>query len=73
MDGIMKKRTNKPMIEFLEIDEKTYIENDVIKSRLNENITPADYVSWDDLWESIYDAMSKIRKYDETHNQSDDC
>ena len=39
----------KPMIEYLEIDENIYIENDIVKSRLNENTNCEEYISHDEL------------------------
>ena len=60
------------MIEYLEIDENIYIENDIVKSRLNENTNCEEYIniSHDELWGRIYKAMLKIKDYDETHNKN---
>jgi hypothetical protein len=63
----MSKKMNKPMIEYLEIDERFYIENDIIKTRINET-EDRDECSWDELWEDALKIMEKIRKYDELHN-----
>ena len=66
----MAKNIINPMIEYLEIDENIYVENDVVKYRLNENINHENYISWDELWEGVHDAMSKIKQYDEKHNNN---
>ena len=68
----MSKKMNKPMIKYLEIDENSYIENDVIKMKLNENYVPKEG-SWDELWEGVIEIMKKIQKYDEIHNKSGNC
>ena len=65
----MKKESKKPMVDYLELDNNTYIENDVIKTRINES-KDNDECSWDELWEVVLKIMGKIRRYDELHNQS---
>lgn len=49
----MKNRKNKPMIEYLEIDENTYIENDKLKTKINESNNPPKFVSWDEFWDNV--------------------
>ena len=63
----MKNESKIPMIEYLEIDKNTYVENDVIKTRINES-KDNDECSWDELWEGVLKIMNEIRRYDETHN-----
>lgn len=58
----------KPVIEYLEIDENTYIENDVFKTKITENANSQEFVPWDEFWSTIYNRISKIKEYDETHN-----
>ena len=62
----------KPMIEYLEIDQNIYIENDIVKSRLNENTNCEEYISHDELWGRIYKAMLKIKEYDEEKKNRND-
>lgn len=66
----MAKMKKKPIIEYLELDESTYIEQDIVKSRLDENIDYKNFVTHDELWNRIINNMQKIREYDETHNQN---
>lgn len=68
MDKMEENMKRKPMIEYLEIDKNTYVENDVIKTRINES-KDNDECSWDELWEGVLKIMSEIRRYDELHNQ----
>ena len=42
----------KPMIEYLEIDENIYIENDVVKTRFME-YNGKDIGTWDDMWQGV--------------------
>lgn len=57
------------MVEYLELDENSYIENDIVKSRLNEHIDCEKFISHDELWSRVTDIMLKVREYDETHNK----
>ena len=56
------------MVEYLDLDENTYIENDIIKSRISENDAPVKFVPWNEFWNKVYDGICKIKEYDETHN-----
>lgn len=62
----MKRKSKKPMIEYLDIDETYYIENDVVKLHLDE--TSPQQGSWDDVWEDALKIILKAKEYDETHN-----
>ena len=42
----------KPMIEYLEIDENIYIENDIVKTRFME-YNGKDIGTWDDMWQGV--------------------
>ncbi|MBR5332345.1 MAG: hypothetical protein IKV32_03465 [Muribaculaceae bacterium] len=61
------KNHKKPMIEYLDIDENIYIENDELKMRINES-NGNDIGTWDDIWDGILKIIEKVREYDETHN-----
>lgn len=64
----MKKESKKPMVDYLELDNNTYIENDVIKTRVSDNDNRQEFVPWDEFWSNIYIRMAKIKEYNETHN-----
>ena len=65
-----KRIDKKPMIEYLEIDENTFIEKDIVKTRLNESNDYVNFISHEELWTKIYDNMLIIREYDEKHNKN---
>jgi hypothetical protein len=65
----MKKKINKPMIEYLEIDERFYIENDEVKLHLNEISSPQQG-TWDDVWEDVFIILRKAKEYDEKYNKN---
>ena len=54
----------KPMIEYLEIDENIYIENDIVKTRFME-YNGKDIGTWDDMWQGVLKIIEKVREYDE--------
>lgn len=62
----------KPMIEYLEIDENTYIENDEIKTIIDEGHTQPKFVSWDEFWDNLYNRIAKIKEYDEEKKNRND-
>ena len=64
----MKNEAKASMVDYLELDDTTYIENDVIKTRISENNNHPQFVPWDEFWDNIYNRMSKIKEYNETHN-----
>ena len=68
MNNVMKSRSKKPMVDYLELDENTYIEKDIIKTRISENNNHPQFVPWDEFWDNINNRMSKIKEYNETHN-----
>ena len=61
-------KNKKYMIEYLDIDDRLYIENDEVKIRLIEGEQPR-RGSWDEMWNGVLMAIKKIRKYDEAHNK----
>ena len=48
-----KRIDKKPMIEYLEIDENTFIEKDIVKTRLNESNDYVNFISHEELWTKI--------------------
>ena len=64
----MKNEAKVSMVDYLELDDNIYIENDVIKTRISENNNHPQFVPWDEFWDNIYNRMSKIKEYNETHN-----
>lgn len=61
----------KPMIEYLEIDENIYIENDVVKTRFME-YNGKDFGTWDDMWQGVLKIIQKAREYDEEKKNRND-
>ena len=61
------KNHKKPMIEYLDINETYYIENDKVKLHLNEDFAPKQG-TWDEVWGDALEIIKKAREYDETHN-----
>lgn len=57
----MKK---KPLVEYLDIDEFSYIENDKIKSKLTEDQVNQNFLSWDEGWNRVKMIIEKIRDYE---------
>ena len=64
----MENKRNKPMVEYLDLDENTYIENDIIKTRISEKEASETFIPWEEFWNKVYDGICKIKEYDETHN-----
>lgn len=56
----------KPMIEYLEIDETYYIENDKVKLHLNEDFA-SNQGTWDEVWADVLKIIQKVREYDENN------
>ena len=52
------KNHKKPMIEYLDIDENFYIENDELKMRINES-NGNDIGTWDDIWDGVLKIIEK--------------
>ena len=65
----MKNEAKASMVDYLELDDNTYIENDVIKTMVAGNDNRQKFVPWDEFWNNIYNRMSKIKEYDETHSR----
>ena len=61
----------KPMIEYLEIDENIYIENDIVKTRFME-YNGKDIGTWDDMWQGVLKIIEKVREYDEEKKNRND-
>ena len=49
----MKNEAKVSMVDYLELDDNTYIENDVIKTRISENNNHPQFVPWDEFWDNI--------------------
>lgn len=58
----------KPRIKYLELDEFSYIENDIIKSRLNEEETNSTFLSWDEGWERVKMIVRKVMEYENNNS-----
>ena len=56
------------MVEYLNIDEHIYIENDEVKIRLVEGEEPRE-CTWEEMRDGVMEIIEKVRKYDEEHNQ----
>lgn len=57
------------MIEFLNIDETYYVEDDELKMKINESKLPQEG-SWDDIWDGVLEIIQKAREFDEKHNNN---
>ena len=63
-----RNKKKKYMIEYLDIDDRFYIENDDVKVRLTEEET-TDTISWDEMWDEALKIIDAARKYDEEINR----
>lgn len=54
----------KNIIEYLDIDKFSYIENGQIKSKLNEEETNSNFLSWDEGWERVKMIVKKVAEYE---------
>ena len=59
----------KTRIEYLELDECRYIENDEFKLRPNENNTQ-EYCTWDEMWNMVLADIDKLEAYERNNCQS---
>ena len=55
-------------IEYLDINDDLYIENDELKKRVRDGTEPKSG-TWSDLRDYVLDALYKMKKYEEEHNQ----
>lgn len=65
----MKK---KPLVEFLDIDEFSYIENDKIKSKLTEAQANQIFLTWDEGWERVRKIIEKVIDYENNSSKDRD-
>ena len=56
----------KPRIDYLELDEWCYIENDEFKIRSPGNCSPISG-TWDELWEMVRSDIKKIAEYEKNN------
>ena len=61
------KKDKKYRIEYLDLNEDLYIENDQLKRKVREDVEIKDG-TWDDLRDYVLNALYKIRDYDKLHN-----
>ena len=54
----------KNIIEYLDIDKFSYIENGKIKNKLNEEETNSNFLSWDEGWERVKMIVKKVIEYE---------
>lgn len=54
----------KPLVEYLDIDEFSYIENDKIKSKLTGFQAHQRFLTWDEGWERVRMIIEKVRDYE---------
>ena len=64
-------KNKKYMIEYLDINEDFYVENDELKMKLHEDKEPQSG-TWEDLWLGVREIMEKIYDYGEQHNKNRD-
>ena len=60
------KENKKRMIDYLDINEDFYIENDKLKTKLCENEMPQ-RCSWEKVRLTVKEIMEKIFEYEHTH------
>ena len=63
------KKDKKYMVEYLNIDEHIYIENDEVKIRLVEGESPRE-CSWEEMRDGVMEIINKVREYDESRNKN---
>ena len=56
----------KNIIEYLDIDKFSYIENGKIKNKLNEEETNSNFLSWDEGWERVKMIVKKVAEYEDS-------
>ena len=61
-------KNKKYMIEYLDLDDDLYIENDEVKMKVHEGAKPQD-CTWEELWAEVINALDKMEKYDEAHTK----
>ena len=64
-----RNKKKKYMIEYLDIDDTYYIENDDIKFHLHEGQEDQDG-TWDEVWGDALKIIKAMKEYDERHNQN---
>lgn len=55
---------NKSLIEYLNIDEFSYIENDKIKYRLTEEQMSQQFLTWEEGWKRVRMIIERVKEYD---------
>lgn len=58
----MNKKT---LIEYLNLDEFSYIENDIIKYRLNEEQMSDQFLTWEEGWDRVRMIIKRIKEYED--------
>ena len=61
-------KNKKYMIEYLDLDDDLYIENDEVKMKVHEGAKPQDCI-WEELWTEVINALDKMEKYYEAHTK----
>lgn len=65
----MKRETDtqqsfKP-IDYLDLGNGLYIENNELKERVDEHLDNDEFVSWEEGWSYVLDSLNKIKEYQE--------
>ena len=60
----------KVIVEYLDIDEFSYIENDKIKSKLAENQSTQNFLTWEDGWKRVRMIIEKVKNYEDNSSGS---
>ena len=55
---------NKSLIEYLNIDEFSYIENNKIKYRLTEEQMSQQFLTWEEGWKRVRMIIERVKEYD---------
>lgn len=57
-------------IKHLDIDDNFYIENDIVKVKINESDVPVNLeCSIDKIWDNVKKIIMKAKEYDEANNK----
>lgn len=64
---LFMNKERKPRIKYLDLEEGIFIENDEVKTILNEN-NAQEYCSWDEMWDRVRNAMIKIKNYEDNNS-----
>ena len=60
--------SKKRIIEYLDINDDFYVENDELKMKMREDAATR-RCSWDEMWDMVEEIIVKMSDYEKEHNQ----